>query len=678
MAGFNTAVTGLKAASTMLDVTGNNIANSSTVGFKGSRTEFADIYASSVVGAGSSNIAGSGVTVSDIAQDFSAGTVEFTNNNLDLAINGQGFFQLNDGRGGITYTRAGAFQLDKEGAIVSKTGSYLQGIGLDEAGDRTTLGNMAVSATTNPPKPTEVMELSVNIDAALDPTELLSTFDRTEPSSYSYSTTVEAVNNLGESLSTRYYFVEQKPSRDVYTYNVEGVTPGANNDVVSISGVDYYIPTSAVGIPTALTPVDTSVSLASEDPRIDTSTIFWTATNAGTGADDATGVLSFEIYSEYSSYGDVVVNSTDVTVSVDASAAATRPANELQVFDFITDVFSGATSLDAGFSLSLAGVNINISPPSSTLSTEAERINYVGNAIESYEPAILENNPDLESVKFVFDQTVTPYEPQIQVTWKASVGNVSDTAATFTGNDAAAVFTDPTQPTVQYQGDPSYQGAYRLYGFLENDGVITQLNLGKSQDPGEGELTEEGPVMVKFDPSNGLLSKINQIDVTNISDVPKIDIQDWDILEPSNVISLDLTGSTQFSSTSIVKAASQDGYPAGDLIGVSFGPSGEVVASYSNGQQQNLGVVQIATFANQAGLQSVGDTEWAASLLSGSAVLNDPGAGLGGTLSQAALEQSNVDLSAELVNLIKAQRNFQANSKTLETMNTVTQAILQI
>src|SRR6056300_1321812 len=124
MAGFNTAVTGLKSASQMLDVAGNNIANSSTVGFKSTRTEFSDIYATSVVGAGASNQPGSGVTVSDISQDFSAGTIEFTNNNLDLAINGSGFFQLNDGQGGITYTRAGSFELDKDGFIVSKNGKF--------------------------------------------------------------------------------------------------------------------------------------------------------------------------------------------------------------------------------------------------------------------------------------------------------------------------------------------------------------------------------------------------------------------------------------------------------------------------------------------------------------------------------------------------------------------------
>jgi len=127
-----------------------------------------------------------------------------------------------------------------------------------------------------------------------------------------------------------------------------------------------------------------------------------------------------------------------------------------------------------------------------------------------------------------------------------------------------------------------------------------------------------------------------------------------------------------------VKAASQDGYPKGDLIGVSFAETGEMVASFSNGQRQNLGLVAIASFENQDGLRSAGSTEWIATLNSGSAILNPPGTGLNGTLRSAALESSNVDLSAELVKLIEAQRNFQANSKTLETQNTVTQAILQI
>ncbi|MGB1192445.1 MAG: flagellar hook-basal body complex protein, partial [Pseudomonadales bacterium] len=88
---FNTALTGLRAATSDLNVTGNNIANASTVGFKQSRAEFADVYASSVVGGGT-NAIGNGVRVSDVSQQFSQGNISFTENALDLAINGGGFF----------------------------------------------------------------------------------------------------------------------------------------------------------------------------------------------------------------------------------------------------------------------------------------------------------------------------------------------------------------------------------------------------------------------------------------------------------------------------------------------------------------------------------------------------------------------------------------------------------
>ena len=234
MAGFNTAVTGLKAASTDLDVIGNNIANSSTVGFKTSRTEFGDIYATAVVGAGSSNVAGSGVTVSDIAQDFQAGTIEFTNNNLDLAINGSGFFQLDDGQGGTTFTRAGAFQLDKDGFIVSKSGKFLQGYGLDDQGNRLPIGNLAVSQKESPPKATEDIDLSFNIDSREDPTTLTFPYDKDTPASFTYSTTVRTFDSLGNEHTIKYNMVERRPTKDVYTV-------ATTSTAVRISGVTVDI-----------------------------------------------------------------------------------------------------------------------------------------------------------------------------------------------------------------------------------------------------------------------------------------------------------------------------------------------------------------------------------------------------------------------------------------------------
>ena len=113
---FNTALSGIQAASSDLSIIGNNIANAATTGFKSSRAEFADVYAS-LLGASDTTI-GSGVRLQNTAQQFAQGNISFTNNALDLAISGSGFFQLSAG-GAMSYTRAGNFSLDKDGFVVN-------------------------------------------------------------------------------------------------------------------------------------------------------------------------------------------------------------------------------------------------------------------------------------------------------------------------------------------------------------------------------------------------------------------------------------------------------------------------------------------------------------------------------------------------------------------------------
>jgi flagellar hook protein FlgE len=122
---FSIGLSGLSAASEEINIAGNNIANASTTGFKKSRAEFGSVFAASVLGGGR-NQQGSGVSLQNIAQDFSQGSVSFTGNALDLAINGSGFFVLS-GEAGTSYTRAGAFGTDKDGNIVNNQGERLQG-----------------------------------------------------------------------------------------------------------------------------------------------------------------------------------------------------------------------------------------------------------------------------------------------------------------------------------------------------------------------------------------------------------------------------------------------------------------------------------------------------------------------------------------------------------------------
>jgi len=127
-----------------------------------------------------------------------------------------------------------------------------------------------------------------------------------------------------------------------------------------------------------------------------------------------------------------------------------------------------------------------------------------------------------------------------------------------------------------------------------------------------------------------------------------------------------------------VLSQSQDGAPEGDLVGLSIADDGLVNASYSNGTQQSLGKIVLANFSNPAGLRQIGNSSFYASYASGTAKIGEAGSAGFGTVRSGATESANVDLTAELVDLITEQRNFQASAKAIETDATLTQTIIQI
>lgn len=135
---------------------------------------------------------------------------------------------------------------------------------------------------------------------------------------------------------------------------------------------------------------------------------------------------------------------------------------------------------------------------------------------------------------------------------------------------------------------------------------------------------------------------------------------------------------TQYSGNFEVTSLEQDGLPVGQLTGIDIGTDGLVVATYSNGTAQPLSRIALVAFANDQGLTQVGNTAWKESLLSGEALAGEAGAGTFGSIRSSALEQSNVNLTNELIDLISAQRNFQANSRSLEVSSQLDQTILQI
>ncbi|MCW8929503.1 MAG: flagellar hook protein FlgE [Gammaproteobacteria bacterium] len=143
-------------------------------------------------------------------------------------------------------------------------------------------------------------------------------------------------------------------------------------------------------------------------------------------------------------------------------------------------------------------------------------------------------------------------------------------------------------------------------------------------------------------------------------------------------INIDLNGLTQYGANFGVTNLSQDGYTTGQLSGIDVDQSGVISARFTNGQSNNLGQVFLVNFTNSQGLSQLGDNYWAESFASGQGIVNAPGDGNAGLINSGALEDSNVDLTAELINLITAQRNFQANAKTITTADTITQTVIQL
>ncbi len=402
---FRLALSGLNAAQADLTVTANNIANTATAGFKGSRAEFAELFSVSPQGV-SSNAIGNGVRVSNVAQQFTQGNIDFTDNSLDLALSGQGFFILNDG-GALAYTRAGAFQVDSQGFIVNARQQRLQVYPPSTNGQFNTgaLSDIQLVTSESAPSATTAVDVTLNLPANATP-PTVAVFDPANVNSYNSATSLTTYDSLGAAHTATLYFTK--------TTNVNEWT------------TQLYVDGNAVGTPQTL--------------EYD---------NTGALIDPAGGTITFPAYSP-----------------------ATGAADMNMTFDFGT--------------------------------------------------------------------------------------------------------------------------------------------------------------------------------------------------------------STQYGGSFNVNAITQDGFTTGRLIGIDIDSTGVVQARFTNGRSLALGQVALANFANPQGLQQLGDTNWAETFGSGQALRGQAGNSGFGLVQSGALESSNVDITEQLVNMITAQRNFQANAQMISTADAITQTIINI
>ncbi|KZN13496.1 flagellar hook-basal body complex protein [Marinomonas sp. TW1] len=563
--GFNTALSGIKASADYLGVTGNNIANADTTGFKKSRIEFDDLYNTSVLGAGSGNSIGSGVSVSKVAQEFSPGNLSYTDNNLDLAIDGSGFFVLDAGIA-QSYTRAGNFKLDENGYLVTNTGSHVQGFNAVEGVVGGNLEDMRIPTDRIAPEPTTEMELQVNLNSKSEdvPPYIKEDFDPLNPDTYNYTQTQGVVDGDGNTHIVTYYYAKSELPN---TYRVHATVDGNITD-------------------------DTGAAFLGET--------YATYNSAEAGEDfngDGTNEAPFELL----------------------YLGAANPG--------VTDIEAG-TKTPITVTGTLGGVALT-----STLEVDGVR-EPISVAREAFDP--------LEPETYTYGNTRTIYDSL---------------------------------------GEPHTVGYYFIKQG-ENNTYEMRLTVDGEEtfdDPLTGEATRflEKNTSVSFDAAGNLMGAYRGLPPFEVAQPITLEIVGLDPTNRGKMAPLDLAGSTQYALENS-DTFEQDGFSAGELQGVSFDSDGFLVANYTNQQTATLGQIALATFDSTDGLMPTGHTAWLASKGSGAADIGRPNSGTLGKIQGGALEESNVDLTSELVSLIEAQRNYQANSKTLETENTVTQTIINL
>ncbi len=419
---FQQGLSGLNSSAKALDVISNNVANTSTVGFKSATAQFADVYAASLTGSVSRIQIGLGSTVNSVRQTFSQGNLSTTNNPLDLALSGNGFFIIERIDGTTAYTRNGQFDIDKDGFIVNALGEKVMG---NQATDGAvpSSGGTPVPISIPPggisPQATDTARVQANLDSrALSPAEqvppILTGFDQNNPDTFNSTTSLQVFDSQGNDHTLTLYFAREPAATAPNTWRVFASLDGATATELSAGG----------GAPAL--------------------------------AFNASGVLP--------------------------------------------------TALPA----------------------------------------------------FTFSPTLT-------------------------------------------------------------NGAVSPFNIG-----------------------------------------------------------INLNSFTQFGSAFSVSELNQNGFAPGEVAGLSIGRDGLIEGRYTNGQSQVLGQLVLATFRNPNGLTSLGGNLWAATSESGLPIPGKPGTGLNGLITSGSVEESNVELTQELVQLIIQQRNYQANAQSIQAQDQVLQTLVNL
>lgn len=512
---FQQGLSGLNAASQSLDVIGNNVANSSTVGFKQSQAQFADVYANSLNGV-SGNQAGIGVSVSNIAQQFTQGNIQQSSNPLDMAISGGGFFRIIGGNSQVEYSRNGQFQVDKNGFLINAQLAQITGYNAVDGVVRPGQPQpIQIDPSDMKPQPTTLVNEQVNLQSSsTQPTQ--TPFNAQNQSTYNYPVPTTVYDSLGNEMTLDTYYVK-------------------------------------------------------------------------------TGENTWDVYAG--------ANNVEVTSAKVAAAAQTDQ-----------------TAIDARTAYQAAVTAVPPDPAAVQTAAQAYAL-AAGNAVvaAASDPAIGATADQIAAITTAYTSTT-------------AIANQAGQTPDQIDADIAAAVNVPAQKVASL--------------IFNTDG-----SLNKTAMLAAGQSIPIS-VSLPLDPATGATKPLT--------------------------FNLDLSGSTQYSTANGVKVDKQDGYAGGSLTTFTTDAQGVIQGQYSNGKTRALAQIVLVNFTDPNGLAPIGDNAWIETNASGQALIGTPGTGTLGALTPHAVEASNVDLTNELVNMITAQRAYQANAQTIKTEDQILQTLVNL
>jgi flagellar hook protein FlgE len=648
-----TGLSGLRAHQTYIDVIGNNLANVSTPGFRGSRATFSDLLSFTVrAGAGpGGNFGGTnplqigyGAVMSTVDTDLNQGTLQDTGRSLDVALQGRGFFTLTNGLQTF-YSRVGAFGIDANRTLVDLR-SGLRVVG-------STGANISVPVSdTLPARPTTQVSFQGNLPARVGGplAEIVQSnvaLQQGTAASKVATGTAGAGNQFDLSaFAGRTVLVsvnggaQQSVTFPTATFGAGPVNASTVAAAFSLQGLQVTADDTAGTINFDTVRLGTSASLKFDDGPSASGLLAAMGLNATLQSGTATTALATTDLSSMTSRTAAYAPGDNITIS------GTNPDGTVFSDTFVYGTGAGQDGTTLGAMITFLNGTINSAQATAELTSDGQ-IRLVAT-----------NKAEASMSLFIGDaagNTGSNGWPNFEI---SQDGTGPDTAVTSIEIVDAQGRTHPVTMT-----------------FTRSTIDSTIWDLQAVMDPTEGTLTQATIGQIRFN-DNGSFNVIGG--GTNALSFS------WSGISGAQAVTINLgspgqfDGVAQLGNSATVAAIDQDGFGAGTLLNAGFNNNGQLVGFYSNGQNQVLDTLRISMFSNEGGLLRSGDTLFVESPNSDDAIATTANSAGAGSVSAGQLENSNVDIAREFVNLIEAQRGFQANSRVITTTDEILAELMNI